>query len=82
VSRGFTEEERASLEEVVEETYRAFLEHVAKATGLTKKEIHQQAEGRVCSGIRAREAKLVDRVGGFEETCRHALELTQVRASC
>ncbi|XXF81456.1 signal peptide peptidase SppA [Myxococcaceae bacterium GXIMD 01537] len=73
-SRGFTPHERASLEAEVEETYQAFLEHVAKARGRTKEEIHERAEGRVYSGTRAREAGLVDRVGGFEDACRFALE--------
>jgi protease-4 len=77
-SRGFTEHERASLEAEVEETYQAFLAHVAKARGRTKEEIHERAEGRVYSGLRARAAGLVDRAGSFEEACRHAMDLAQV----
>jgi protease-4 len=73
-SRGFTAHERASLESEVEETYQAFLAHVAKARGRTKEEIHERAEGRVYSGVRALAAGLVDRTGSFEEVCRHALE--------
>ncbi|MFL5348240.1 MAG: signal peptide peptidase SppA, partial [Hyalangium sp.] len=60
-SRGFTPHERASLEAQVEETYQAFLAHVAKARGRTKEEIHERAEGRVYSGMRALSAGLVDR---------------------
>lgn len=77
-SRGFTEHERASMEAEVEETYQAFLEHVAKARGKTKEEIHARAEGRVYSGRRALEAGLVDKLGGFEDACRRALELAKV----
>jgi protease IV len=76
-SRGFTEHERASLEAEVEETYQAFLEDVAKARGRTKEEIHARGEGRVYSGTRALAAGLVDRLGGFEDACRHALELAK-----
>ena len=47
----------------MEETYQAFLAHVAKARGRTKEEIHARAEGRVYSGTRALAAGLVDRVG-------------------
>ncbi len=78
-SRGFTEHERASMEAEVEETYQAFLEHVAKARGKTKEEIHARAEGRVYSGRRALEAGLVDKLGGFEDACRRGLELAKVR---
>jgi protease-4 len=80
VSRGFTPHERLSLEAEVEETYQAFLEHVAKARGRTKEEIHERAEGRVYSGTRALAAGLVDRIGSFEEACRHALSLAKVSA--
>ncbi|MCY1032112.1 signal peptide peptidase SppA [Corallococcus sp. BB11-1] len=73
-SRGFTPHERAALEREVEESYQSFLELVAQARGRAKEEIHERAEGRVYSGLRARDAGLVDRIGGFEEVCRHAME--------
>jgi protease-4 len=77
-SRAFTPHERASLEAEVEETYQAFLAHVAKARGRTKEEIHERAEGRVYSGARALAAGLVDRTSSFEEACRHAMDLAKV----
>jgi len=79
-TRGFTEHEQRTMELEVEETYQAFLEHVAKARSRTKEEIHTLAEGRVYSGQRAREVGLVDRLGGYEEACRRALELAKVPA--
>jgi protease IV len=80
VSRGFTPHERASMEAEVEETYQAFLGHVAKARGRTKEEIHARGEGRVYSGTRGLAAGLVDRLGSFEEACRHALDKAGVKA--
>ncbi|WP_375764860.1 signal peptide peptidase SppA [Archangium gephyra] len=79
-SRGFTEHERALMEGEMEETYQAFLEHVAKARGRTKEEIHALGEGRVFSGTRALGVGLVDKMGGFEEACRHAMTLAKVPA--
>jgi protease IV len=64
----------------MEETYQAFLEHVAKARGRTKEEIHALGEGRVYSGTRALGVGLVDRTGGFEAACRRAMELAKVPA--
>ncbi|QSQ15626.1 signal peptide peptidase SppA [Myxococcus landrumensis] len=77
-SKAFSEGERAALEADVEEMYQSFLGHVAKARGRTKEEIHALAEGRVYSGLRAKDVGLVDRIGGFEEACRHALSLANV----
>ncbi|WP_338866343.1 signal peptide peptidase SppA [Myxococcus stipitatus] len=77
-SRPFSEGERAALEADIEEMYQSFLGHVAKARGRTKEEIHALAEGRVYSGLRAKDVGLVDRIGGFEEACRHALSLANV----
>ncbi len=77
-SRGFTPHERAAMEADVEEIYQGFLEHVAKGRGRTKEEIHALAEGRIYSGVRAKDLGLVDRVGGFEEACLRALELAKV----
>ncbi len=74
-ARGFTESERAALEAEVEESYQVFLRHVAKARGMSVEDVHRLAEGRVYSGQGALAVKLVDRVGGFEDACRRALEL-------
>ncbi|XSE95474.1 signal peptide peptidase SppA [Pseudomyxococcus flavus] len=76
-SRGFSPHEQATLEAEVEEIYQAFLDIVAKGRGRTKEEIHQLAEGRVYSGVRAKAVGLVDQVAGFEDACRHALSLAK-----
>ena len=78
-TRGLNESERASLEAEVEETYQAFLEHVAGARKQTRAEVHTKAEGRVFSGERARALGLVDSLGGLEEAAVRALELAGVR---
>ncbi len=74
-TRGFTADERAAMEAEVEETYQVFLGEVAKARKMTVPQVHALAEGRVYSGQRALGVGLVDKVGGFEEACRRALEL-------
>lgn len=74
-TRGFTDHERASFEAEIDETYQSFLEIVASARKRTRDEIHARGEGRVFSAQRALEEGLVDRVGGFEDACRRALEL-------
>lgn len=74
-SHGFSDKERATLDADIEETYQAFLDHVAKARKRTREEIHARAEGRVFSSDRALSEGLVDHVGDFEGACARALEL-------
>jgi protease-4 len=79
-SRPFTDTERAALEEEVEETYQAFLDHVADSRQLPRESVRERAEGRIYSGQAAERANLVDRVGMFEDACLRAMELAGVKA--
>lgn len=79
LSRPFTDKEREALEADVEETYVAFLDHVAAARQLPREAVRERAEGRIYSGHAALEAKLVDKVGLFDDACRRALELAGVK---
>jgi protease IV len=74
-SRPFTASERRALELNIDQTYESFLELVAKGRKKTRDEVHALGEGRVFSGTRALSVGLVDRLGGFEDACRRALEL-------
>lgn len=77
-AKSFDQSERLAMEETVEDTYQSFLEHVAAARKLTVAEAHARGEGRVYSGRRAMEARLVDRLGGFEEAAARAMALAGV----
>lgn len=79
--RPFTELERHSLEAEIEETYQTFLKMVAHSRGMTKEEVHELGEGRVYSGARALQAKLVDRLGSFEQAAARTLALANVSAT-
>ncbi len=74
-SKSFDESERRAMEETIEDTYQAFLAHVAEGRKMTVEEVHARGEGRVFSGARALEQRLVDRIGGFEEAAARAMEL-------
>lgn len=58
--RGWTEDERATMEKEVEETYRDFVRIVANGRKLSEEAVHAVGEGRVFTGTRALEKKLVD----------------------
>jgi protease-4 len=77
-SRPFSKSEEEALEAAIDEIYGDFLEAVAKARKKTVEEVRVHAEGRVFSGRRAMSAGLVDKLGGFEDAARRAMDLAKV----
>jgi len=75
VSRKLTAAEREALERDVEETYRRFVERVARSRKMQVPEVLARAEGRVFTAGRALTEGLLDRLGTFEEAAARALEL-------
>lgn len=66
------------VQQLVEQTYEEFIEHVAKARGLEPERVREIAQGRVWSGLKAKELGLVDEHGGLEEAVAVAAELAEV----
>jgi protease-4 len=71
----WSERELSRMEKEVEETYRTFLRIVAKGRHLTEDVVHASGEGRVFTGPRALEAKLVDGLCSFHEAAEKAASL-------
>ncbi len=67
--------ERALLQESVNKTYSLFLQHVAAATQLDTARVSEIAQGRVWTGVQAKELGLVHELGGL----RRALEIAAAR---
>ena len=65
--RPLTEEGRASLNQVVQDMYGQFVRMVAAGRRMSEEAVRAVADGRVLSGARAREAGLVDAMGGERE---------------
>jgi protease-4 len=72
---GFDDEEREKARHEVEAIYELFLDVVADARGMTRDAVDAVAQGRVWTGRDARDAGLVDGLGGFEEALQAAREL-------
>ncbi len=72
--RPLTDEERALLQGIVDDTLQQFIEAVASGRGLEVDQIRALADGRTFSGKQALAVGLVDKLGGFEVATREAWE--------
>ena len=71
IYKPFSPEERARMERSIDQTYDLFRTRVSEGRGLTMERVHELGEGRVYSGLAAKNEGLVDELGGLHD----ALEL-------
>ncbi len=72
------------LQSSVEEFYEIFLKRVADGRGMTRDQAHEIAQGRVWTGEKALDIKLVDAMGGLDDalaTAANLAGLTQYRVA-
>ena len=69
---GFDDEARAHAQREVSAMYDTFIDLVAGSRELTKEEVDTVAQGRVWTGVDARQHRLVDDLGGFAAAIEHA----------
>jgi protease-4 len=74
VSRPKTPEELARLQKVVDGIYERFLSKVSESRKLPKARVAEIAQGRVWSGLQAKEIGLVDQIGGIGDAIAAAAE--------
>jgi protease-4 len=72
--RPFTEEEGRRMQAIVDSYYEQFLDRVAEGRGMTRNEVDEIAQGRIWSGIDAKEIGLVDVLGGLDSAIDIARE--------
>ncbi|MEO0142895.1 MAG: signal peptide peptidase SppA [candidate division WOR-3 bacterium] len=72
--RNLTEEERKKMEHQMKTLYKDFITKVAEGRKMKTEEIEEIAQGRVWSGIRAKDIGLVDTLGGLETAIMLAKE--------
>lgn len=73
--RELTPEDRAYLQNILEDMHRQFKEAVAKGRGLPIEEVDKLADGRVFTGEQAKTLKLVDELGGQQRAVDIAKEM-------
>lgn len=77
--RGLTDEEKEYADTVVMETYEEFVTQVADGRSLSRSEVKELADGRVYTGIKAKELGLVDEFGNLYDAIDKAAELGGVQ---
>ncbi len=74
-----SEEEKAVILHGVEDIYHTFISHVAEGRGKTTAEIDSIGQGRVWSGINAKEIGLIDKFGGLTDAIKEAAKLAELK---
>ena len=77
--RPFTDEEGRRVKDIVDSYYEQFLERVAEGRGMTRSEVDEIAQGRIWSGIDAKEIGLVDVLGGLDSAIDIAREKAGIK---
>jgi len=65
--RGWNEDDQAKLQKTIDDVYGKFLKLVSESRGIPVEKLHDLAGGRVWSGTQAKQAGLVDEIGGLDD---------------
>ena len=73
--RPLNELDREEIQTISDDVYAQFIHDVAEGRGLKDEEVRKIAEGRIYTGRRAKELRLVDELGGFQDAVVKAWQL-------
>ena len=73
--RPIQETDREEIQGISDDVYTQFVQAVAEGRGLPESRVREIAEGRIYTGRRAKELKLVDELGGMDEAVLAAWQL-------
>lgn len=77
--RPMTDEERAYFESVLADVHGQFIDAVAEGRKLSADEVKPWADGRIFSGRQAKQAKLVDELGGIDAAVAEAAKMAGLK---
>jgi protease-4 len=76
--RDMTDEERALVQAAVTDVYDQFVDEVSSGRGMDAAAVRALADGRLFTGRQAKEAGLVDEMGGLREAIERAAKLAGI----
>jgi protease IV len=71
-TRALRPEERQVFQSLVDDVYQQFVEAVAQGRNLPVGEVRQAADGRIYTGRQAKDLRLVDELGSFQDAITYA----------
>ncbi|HHD11087.1 MAG TPA: signal peptide peptidase SppA [Deltaproteobacteria bacterium] len=77
--REMSKEEKRLLQDVVDNIHSQFVEAVAEGRGLKVEDVQKIADGRIFSGLKAKELGLVDNLGNLGDAIRIGAELAGIK---
>ncbi len=77
--REMSPEERSYFQAMLEDVHTQFIGAVADSRKLSEEEVRKVADGRVFTGRKAKELKLVDELGGLQDAVREAGKLAGIK---
>ena len=77
--RDMTSEERLLMQAVIDDVHSQFVDAVAKGRNLKKEEVAKIADGRIITGRYAKELKLVDELGNFNDAVDLTKKLAEIK---
>ena len=80
LSRPFNSDERAAMQNYINNGYKLFVKRCADGRGMSVEAIEKIAEGRVWTGATAKELGLVDELGGLNKAIEIAAQKAEVEA--
>lgn len=76
--RPSTEEEIKIFESIIDDSYQLFLDRITERRDLSRKEAETLADGRIYSGIQAKNNGLIDELGNLDEVFELATERAEL----
>lgn len=76
--RSMSDEDRAMLQAVIDNTHEQFVRAVASGRGLPVEDVRRIADGRILSGEQAKACRLVDRLGTLQDAIEEAGRLSGI----
>jgi protease-4 len=73
--RGLQDTDREEIQAISDDIYGQFVKAVADGRGLPEAKVRELAEGRIYTGRKAKELKLVDEMGGLDDAVASAWQL-------
>ncbi|MFH1437458.1 MAG: signal peptide peptidase SppA [Pseudomonadota bacterium] len=77
--RDMSEEEKQLLQETVMDVYEQFVEEVSTGRSIPIDQVKPLADGRIFTGRQAKELKLVDEIGGFQDALKDLAKLVGLK---